>query len=62
MGFYRDGLGLAMLSVDHVIKLLGDESISAEEAENIRNACREMAEILYEKYIQDQKDKKINLN
>lgn len=39
-----------MLSVNRVLELLNDEMVSAEEAEVLRDACREMAEILYEKY------------
>ena len=53
MGFYRERLDLAMLSVDQVIKLLDAETISAEEAEQLRDAGRAMAEILYEKWVQD---------
>lgn len=57
MGFYRERLDLAMLSVDQVIKLLDDETISAEEAEQLRDAGRAMAEILYEKWVQENQTK-----
>jgi len=53
MGFYCVDLDLTMLSIDRVQKLLDDESTTAEEAEEIRDVCREMAEILYEKFIHE---------
>lgn len=40
----------AMLSVNRVLELLNDERVTAEEAELIRDACRDMAEILFEKF------------
>lgn len=42
-----------MLSIEHVTKLLDDTTISAEEAERIRDACRAMVEIIYEKWEED---------
>lgn len=44
-----------MLSIEHVTKLLDDTTLSAEEAERIRDACRAMAEIIYEKWEHDRR-------
>jgi hypothetical protein len=44
-----------MLSVNRVLELLDDATVTAEEAEVLRDACREMAEILYEKFTHEQR-------
>jgi len=55
MGFYREGLSISMLSIDRVKELLDDESITADEAEELRDACRAMAEIVYQKWHEERK-------
>jgi hypothetical protein len=54
MGFYREGLSISMLSIDRIKELLDDESMSAAEAEDLRDACRAMAEIVYQKWHEEQ--------
>lgn len=49
-----------MLSIEHVTKLLDDTTISAEEAERIRDACRAMVEIIYQKWELDRRHSPTN--
>ena len=44
-----------MLSVEKVKELLNDDTISDEEAREIRDGLRDLAEIAYEKYHKDKK-------
>ena len=44
-----------MLSIDRVKELLDDESITADEAEELRDACRAIAEIVYQKWHEERK-------
>ena len=44
-----------MLSIERVKELLDDDTVTAEEAEQLRDASRAMAEILYEKWQAEQK-------
>jgi hypothetical protein len=41
--------------VEKVKEMLNDDSISDEEAEEIRDGFRNLAEIIFEKYQQDKK-------
>ena len=43
-----------MLSIERVIEIIEDESTSATEAEEIRDACRAMTEIVYQKWHEEQ--------
>lgn len=44
-----------MLSINRVLELLDDATVTAVEAEALRDSCREMAEVLYEKFIHEQR-------
>lgn len=46
-----------MLSIERVLEIVGDESMSATEAEELRDACRAMAEIIYQKWDAERKAK-----
>lgn len=46
-----------MLSIERVIEIIDDESTSAAEAEELRDACRAMAEIIYQKWSEERKRK-----
>jgi len=43
-----------MLSVKRAIEIINDDSMSAAEAEDLRDACRAMAEIVYQKWHEEQ--------
>jgi len=44
-----------MLSIKQVKQILKDKNISDKDAEMIRDECRELAEIIFEKWQQDKK-------
>ncbi len=44
-----------MLSVERVLEIVGDKTTSATEAEELRDACRAMAEIIYQKWSEERK-------
>jgi len=49
-----------MLSVERVKQLLNDPKISDEEAEKIRDEFHILAEMIFEKWIEDKKKAKDN--
>jgi hypothetical protein len=44
-----------MLSVQKAKKLINDETISDEEAEKIRDECRDLAEIIFDKWLEEKR-------
>ncbi|MCK4473742.1 hypothetical protein KAU40_00545 [Candidatus Parcubacteria bacterium] len=46
-----------MLSVEHVKKLLNDDTFSNKEIEEIRDGFRDLAEIIFEKWQKEKKPK-----
>jgi hypothetical protein len=42
-----------MLNIPDVKKLIGDETISDQEAEQVRDECRIFAEIVFEQWLED---------
>jgi phage major head subunit gpT-like protein len=44
-----------MLSIERVIEMIDDKSTTAEEAEELRDASRAIAEIIYQKWSGEQK-------
>ncbi len=44
-----------MLSVERVLEIVDDKTTSATEAEELRDACRAMAEIVYQKWSDERK-------
>lgn len=48
-----------MLSIERVIEIIDDKSTTATEAEELRDASRAMAEIIYQKWNDERKAKTI---
>jgi hypothetical protein len=44
-----------MLSVQKVKRLLNGETISDEKAEKIRDECRDLAEIIFDKWLEEKR-------
>lgn len=44
-----------MLSIERVLEIVDDKSTTATQAEELRDACRAMAEIIYEKWEHDRR-------
>ncbi len=44
-----------MLSIERVLEIVDDKSTSATEAEELRDACRAMVEIIYQKWSEGRK-------
>jgi len=47
-----------MLSVEKIKELLKDKNTSSKEAEDVRNGCLSLAEIIFEEWEVDKKAKK----
>jgi hypothetical protein len=48
-----------MLSIEKTKELLNDKNISDEEAEKIRDDMRTLAEIIFDKWLEERKSKRL---
>ncbi len=47
-----------MLSIEETKKILKNENMSDAEAEEIRDCCQGLAEVIFDKWMEDRKNKK----
>ncbi len=48
-----------MISIERSRKLIGDKDMSDEEIDRVKFECRELVEIILEKYLEDKKKARI---